>query len=148
VNVDIGDYGQEVNSDLRTLPFDDNSAFQADAIHVIEHFPAWEAEPLITEWFRVMMPGGVLRVEFPDFTKVLKIIQNAKDLTDERLLEFLYGALYGDYKEKNLFMTHRWCFLPADVSMLMKQVGFEYVITSFPTYHYMERDAAVVGVKA
>ena len=146
-NIDITDNGQEIVSDIRTLPLDDNVAVEAEAIHVIEHFNVWEAEGLIKEWFRVLKPGGVLRVEFPEFQKVLDTIKRMKDTTAEDALTYLYGALYGDFKYENPYMTHLWCFQAKDIALLMSQIGFGFVYVGAPLYHRHERDVAVVGVK-
>lgn len=146
-NIDTQDFGQEIVSDLRRLPLDDGVAIQADAIHVIEHFNVWEGPALLAEWCRVLKPAGVLRVEFPEWGKLMGIIEtsdpNAKDTR-----HFLYGALYGDYVRRDPYMTHRWCYRSADVAEMMADAGFALVVISAPAYHVFERDAAVLGVKA
>lgn len=147
INVDAQDFGQEIVSDLRRLPLDDEVAVTADAIHVIEHFDAWEGPALLKEWHRVLKPAGVLRVEFPEWAKVMGIIKTC-DTYSKEARHFLYGALYGDYARQDPYMTHRWCYRAEDVSEMMFDAGFAMVIRSAPAYHVYERDAAVIGVKA
>lgn len=149
-NIDITDNGQEIVSDIREIPLDDNSAYEAEAIHVLEHFNVWEAEPLLREWFRVLMPGGVLRIECPDMTKILTAIRKFKDeeaLETDAFLAWLYGALYGDFVLEDKFMTHCWTFRQSDVAGLMSNVGFGYVVSVAPVYHRPQRDMAIVGIK-
>lgn len=45
----------------------DEIATEIVASHVLEHFGIWDTHAVLTEWMRVLKPGGVLRVAVPDF---------------------------------------------------------------------------------
>src|SRR5436190_17832490 len=49
INVDMVDTA-DVQSDLRALPYADNYADRAAAIHVIEHFYLWDVPSILREW--------------------------------------------------------------------------------------------------
>lgn len=53
----------------RPLPFDDGSARFIFAEHVIEHVPFVDGMAFLSECRRVLEPGGVLRLSFPDVTR-------------------------------------------------------------------------------
>src|SRR6478609_4023952 len=63
-NVDIAPHDPRVlTHDLRLpLPFEDESFEAVYHSHVLEHIPRAEARRFIGECWRVLVPGGVLRV--------------------------------------------------------------------------------------
>jgi len=66
VNIDLEERA-DLNLDIRTgLPFGDGAARLIYNEHVIEHITVGEAEQCLRDWFRVLEPGGVLRVATPD----------------------------------------------------------------------------------
>ncbi len=74
VNVDFSDQGGAVVAyNLRLgIPFADNTFEVVYHSHVLEHFNKDEAEYFIEECFRVLRPGGLLRVVVPDLENVAK----------------------------------------------------------------------------
>lgn len=54
----------------KPLPFPDSSAQFVLAEHVIEHIPFAEGLHFLAECHRVLEPGGVLRLGFPDITRI------------------------------------------------------------------------------
>jgi SAM-dependent methyltransferase len=61
-------YDREVDI-TKTLPFPDGSVRFLFAEHVIEHISFEHARRFLTECHRVLEPGGVLRLAFPDVTR-------------------------------------------------------------------------------
>jgi SAM-dependent methyltransferase len=57
----------------KRLKFADASAAAILAEHVIEHVPYLQAYGFLLECFRVLEPGGVLRLAFPDPVRLLAI---------------------------------------------------------------------------
>jgi len=59
----------EVIHDLRCIayPFKDNVASFIFASHIIEHLTYRQAEDLLRESFRILAPGGVIRIATPDY---------------------------------------------------------------------------------
>lgn len=70
INIDLyapEDARVDLRHDVRKLPYEDNSADEIKAFHVIEHFHFWEAKDALKEWYRVLKPGGRIWLETPDF---------------------------------------------------------------------------------
>ena len=47
-------------------PMPDESVEEIVASHVLEHFPHGQVDAVLTEWIRVLQPGGVLRIAVPN----------------------------------------------------------------------------------
>lgn len=63
------------------LPFDDASCDAVYHSHVLEHIPRSDAPAFIAECFRVLRPGGLIRVVVPDLERiVLDYRQALRDL--------------------------------------------------------------------
>lgn len=72
VNVDLLGDPVEVAWDLsRPLPFPDGSAAAVFHEHLLEHIPLAGGTALLAECFRVLRPGGLLRVGVPDAGRLL-----------------------------------------------------------------------------
>lgn len=141
-------YGCEVDTDLKALPFPDDHADGAVAIHVIEHFYEWEALPLLKEWRRVLKPGASLSLECPCMDKVFAYIAKLVAVGHVRKSKFMtVFALWGDPAYKNVPMCHKWGYFADDLADLMKQAGFRDVRVEEPRYHFAMRDMRVTGVK-
>ena len=55
------------------LPFEDNSLDVVYHSHVLEHLRPDDGERLLEECYRVLAPGGVLRVVVPDLEKIAQL---------------------------------------------------------------------------
>jgi hypothetical protein len=68
LNVDAnGNAGVDLHWDLRhPLPFDDRSCRLIYSEHLLEHLMKEEGDQLLNECFRLLEPGGTLRIGVPD----------------------------------------------------------------------------------
>ena len=57
--------------DARALPYPDGSCEIVFASNILEHFPEDETIPVLTEWARVLAPGGTLEIVVPDAMGIL-----------------------------------------------------------------------------
>lgn len=99
--------------------FKDNSVDLVYACHLLEHFPRHQTEAVLKEWYRVLKPGGVLRLAVPDFEKLVEVYQRTKDL------KLILGPLCGrqDYPEN----THHIVFDYKTLTEILKKVGFKKI---------------------
>ncbi len=58
--------------DARSLPYEDASCEIVYSSNLLEHFPEEETTAILTEWVRVLAPGGTLELVVPDSMGVLR----------------------------------------------------------------------------
>lgn len=99
---------------LSVLP--DASAEVLYASHVLEHVSHRVALATLTEWARVLAPGGRLFVAVPDFDRIVERYMERRDIAD------VVGPLMGeqDYEAN----THRAAYNRAHLASLMASAGF------------------------
>lgn len=145
VNVDLADNWTgnppDVSADLRKLPFDDNYADVAMAIHVLEHFHLWETHDVLSEWVRVLKPGGQLVIEVPCLDKVIEFFRQG-----ETNLRYTLYPLFGDPTHRSEAMMHKWCFSRSLLEEFMRDHLVD-VKEEVAQYHFPERDMRFVGRK-
>ena len=87
------------------------------ASHCLEHFEYLKIEKVLSEWFRVLKKGGILRLSVPDFDKLLQIYNVAN-----QDLDFVTPQLLGG--QENIFNYHYVLFNKSNLSRKLKNVGF------------------------
>jgi predicted SAM-dependent methyltransferase len=121
VHVDLADYPYiDYKNDVSDLSmFEDISIDLIYACHVLEHFKRYEIETVLTEWYRVLKLGGILRVAVPDFEAIVMVYEKYKDV------ELIMGLLYGrqDYE----YNFHHVAFDFKYLEKLLKKVGFRNI---------------------
>jgi len=144
INCDFAD--SDVDCDLRKLPFPDNYADAAVAIHVIEHFYEWEVNDLLREWMRVLKPGGELILELPCMNKVFSYIHNTVKAGEPFAFHMVWNPLWGG-KADRPEMVHKWGYTREMMMERLIKAGFESVASAPVQYHFPERDMRLVAVK-
>ena len=96
-----------VNHIDRLKMFMDDSVDLIYASHCLEHFKYREIDRVLSEWIRVLKPGGVLRLSVPDFDKLLAIYSDTGNPDDivEQLMggqDNRYNFHYVLFNRKNL----------------------------------------------
>lgn len=105
-NLDFGARGTEVigHNLLQGVPFADNTFDAVYHSHVLEHFVAEDGQRFMSESYRVLKPGGVLRVAVPDLEQIVQVY-----------LQNLDEGLKGN---EQAILQHKWSLLE-----LFDQVG-------------------------
>ncbi|HTK18631.1 MAG TPA: methyltransferase domain-containing protein [Mucilaginibacter sp.] len=82
VNIDFSKTGEGViaHNLLNGIPFDDNMFEVVYHSHVLEHFPKDKAIDFILECYRVLKPGGIIRIAVPDLEQIVKNYSRLLDL--------------------------------------------------------------------
>jgi len=94
-HIDGGDYPHLKSRDIFSLPYEDESVSLIYSSHVIEYFDRDEINALLTEWKRVLIQGGHLRLAVPDFTNMSALYSNG-NLELKDILGPLYGKMTMD----------------------------------------------------
>lgn len=84
--------------------------------HVLEHFKRRDVGRVLSEWQRVIKPGGTLRVSVPDFSKLCEVYQR------QNQLDVVIGALFG--RQDYLYNIHYNVFDLASLAQSLEEAGF------------------------
>lgn len=107
-------------SRVERLPmFADGSVDLIYASHVLEHFSRKEFRGVLQEWFRILSPGGVLRLAVPDFAACAKLYHE-QGLKDG--LTGLVGLIVGGQRDQYDF--HKMVFDRPLLTRELRAVGF------------------------
>jgi len=143
INVDLYSDVSDLKCDLRKLEIASDSADAVAAIHVLEHFYEWEVPDLLTEWKRVLKPGGKMILELPCMDKVFAYVHNCVTNKDPLQPFMTLHALYGDPKYKNEAMCHHWGWFQVPLHQMLESVGMERIEFFEPRYHFPFRDMRI-----
>ena len=152
VNVDLAGNWSSVAPDVVAdvtgpLPFDNDSADEVHAYHVLEHLRRWQADACLVEWVRVLKPGGLLVLEMPCLDKIIDLFNHF--ITNQQPIEWrlTMWALYGDPNYQSDAMSHRWCYSQSELTEMLESIGMKDVKVEIPKTHIKVRDMRVVSLK-
>ena len=107
---------------VERLPIRDASASLIYASHVLEHFGRYACKAVLQEWFRVLAPGGTLRLSVPDFAACAAIYYES-GLVDG--LSGLVGLIVGG--QRDAYDFHKMVFDEPFLRRELESVGFTRV---------------------
>lgn len=100
-------------SEVYPLPQLDNSVEEIRASHILEHFSFADAPKVLSEWIRVLKPGGKIRLAVPDFTKCVE----AGKAGDMKWPYYLFGG------QQDSDDFHKSCWTEDGLRELMESCG-------------------------
>jgi predicted SAM-dependent methyltransferase len=129
VNIDL-----ETRADLkldvrRPLPFGDGAAKLIYHEHLMEHLTVEEGTACLRDWFRLLAPGGVLRIATPDLAYVVERYQG--DWHDQawlRLPEYAFIRTRAEMMNVSFrWWGHRYLYDGEELERRMRDAGFDPV---------------------
>ncbi|HXI85230.1 MAG TPA: methyltransferase domain-containing protein [Verrucomicrobiae bacterium] len=117
-------------ADAGHLPCRENSVERIENYHVIEHIPYPAVRGVLMEWFRVLIPGGTLVIECPDFDRASR---EYLDGNEERLY-----SIYG--RQRFPGDAHHWGYTAARLKTLLESVGFSDMEAQPPQDYHKENE--------
>lgn len=133
----------------RALPWESESADAIFLEHVIEHVTPPEAFRFMKEAHRVLKPGGVLRLAFPD---VVRIARGATESYREWLKQAGWGDGSASSAVESIILNHRHLGVWSEETMrvALKAAGFEVRIesvgeSSVPHLRNLEQHGTQIG---
>lgn len=130
VNIDIEGKTADLLHDIRKgLPYKDNSVEFIYNEHLIEHLSKDEARKVLHEFYRVLKPGGVVRIATPDLDHLIyKYIFNWRD--QEWIEKFGYQHLRTKAEMINtVFYSwgHKWIYNYEELKNLLEETQFKEI---------------------
>jgi predicted SAM-dependent methyltransferase len=107
---------------VERLPMRDRSVSLIYASHVLEHFGRHAYQTVLGEWFRVLAPGGTLRLSVPDFAACAAIYYES-GLVDG--LSGLVGLVVGGQRNEHDY--HKMIFDEPFLRHELLKTGFREV---------------------
>lgn len=117
VHIDKADFPHIKYKDVTKLPFETGTVDVIYACHLIAYFDREEIIPILKEWKRVLIPGGVLRLATPDFRAMAKMYLRENCSNLNQFLGPLYGKMDGIY--------HKTTYDLYSIIELLASVGFK-----------------------
>lgn len=104
---------------LKPLPYKDNSVDEILAKDILEHFPWRKVPDVLTDWLRVLKPGGKIYIQTPDLTTIAHHILIGKLWNWKQISHWIYG-------EQNVpENSHKAGFTIPTLARLLTEVGFK-----------------------
>ena len=114
----------------KPLPWKDGTVDACYTSHTVEHLSREQGAALVREAFRVLKPGGVLRVIVPDLRPILERYRDGR-VSADHVVEQL-GVLYGTDKQGLRRMLapliefpHKCMYDPQTMIRLLQSAGFD-----------------------
>ena len=99
--------------------FDDNTISEIYACHVLEHFGRHEVDDVLKEWYRVLIPKGILRIAVPDFESIVGYYNDTGDVY--KIMGLLFGGQNYEYN------FHKVCFDSGSMKNRLEKAGYEKI---------------------
>ena len=124
VHVDLCDMPHiDHKSSIDKLPFfADDSVDLIYCSHALEYFDREQAHTVLKEWWRVLVPGGLLRLAVPDFNALIEVYMQTGELT--KVLGPLYGKMSITSPEGPATLYHKTTYDEHSLAKLLVELGF------------------------
>lgn len=127
LSVDLrDDCGADLVADVRSLPYPDSSIDSIIAHDLLEHHSKFETAPLLAEWHRVLVPGGLLSLRVPNMHALAVQLSYWHDKPGKQL-DDLINNIYGGHRwgPDGAWDTHHTGFTPTSLRVVLDEAGFE-----------------------
>ena len=127
VHVDLADFPHiDYKQDVRDLScFGDHTVELIYACHVLEYFDREEALRVLTEWKRVLKPGGIIRLAVPDAEALFEVYRRTRDLS--LILGPLYGRSSIQETASDVYLYHKTIYDFTSLKQALESCGFSDV---------------------
>ena len=116
INIDgIEDFSPDEVWDLSAIPMPfvcEGEVLEIVAQDILEHFDPIKARDVLQYWVKLLKPGGVLRLQVPDWNTL-----------DKDNLENVFGAVIFKGVYTGAFGAHKWGYTKASLQTLMHDCG-------------------------
>lgn len=111
------------HADILTLAYPPGTVDEVRLHHVFEHFTRPVAGGLVASWASWLKPGGILRIEVPDFARTARAALAILQSTRRRRVALRH--LYGSHEAP--WAVHAEGYTSASLAALVQGLGFRIV---------------------
>lgn len=115
----------DLHADILELIYPFNAIEEIRLHHVFEHFPRPIACALLAGWFSWLKPGGILRIEVPDFHRTARAILSPWSSFKRKAVAERH--LYGSHEAR--WAVHCEGYTPATLKIMLTHFGYHVVKT-------------------
>ena len=98
--------------------FENNSVEEIYCSHAFEYFDRQNAQSVLKEWYRTLLPGGRLYLVVPNFDSLLQIYSLNNNLGD------ILGPLFGRWNLNDDYIYHKTVWNQKDLYQILESTGF------------------------
>ena len=129
INIDINkDPHVHISTDVTNLNmFTDECVDLIYASALFQYFDFQQGVQALTEWYRILKTGGVLRISTVDFDKLLEVY-NKYDKNIDKIIGPMYGRIYvnnDDLGTDKVF--HTSVYTQTKLLGVLKEIGFQTI---------------------
>ena len=123
----------DLDWDLRkSLPFHDNSVDFIYNEHFLEHLTVEEGISAIKDFFRVLKPGGVMRIAMPDLEKIVHGYLDENWKENSKACSEKYGLTFIQTRAEGININfrwwgHQWLYDWEELERRLKEAGCEKI---------------------
>ncbi|MDB4346469.1 methyltransferase domain-containing protein [bacterium] len=148
------DIDPDVWCNITNIPCSPSSVDVIVTHHVLEHFYAYEVQILLTHFYSLLKPGGLLITEMPDLSRILFILKYFPSLPKYShnlngrnvVLSQLYGASWES--NSSGYPYHKYVWSRDEYCSALQTNGFEVLLSTGSTLSHLPfRDMAVIACK-
>ncbi|PIR52896.1 hypothetical protein COU76_03915 [Candidatus Peregrinibacteria bacterium CG10_big_fil_rev_8_21_14_0_10_49_10] len=148
LNVDIVSFPQvDLVFDIRKrFPVEDGVIAEIFSAATLEHFRRHHNEHILREFYRILQPGGLLRVSTPDIEAIAQLLLDGGDLVT------VNQHFFGKFKSEDTddYDVHKWMYPASEIIRELEGIGFTEVkqVENDTGMHDKELNYLIVGKKA
>jgi Uncharacterized protein conserved in bacteria len=127
LSVDLRPECSDVVADVRRLPFRSGSVDGLLALDNLEHHPAALTQSVLTEWRRVLCPGGILTVRVPNLYQLARALVARTEAQQWPAVAVLVRNIYGGHRwgPDGALDAHHTGWVPETLYQELGTAGFE-----------------------
>ena len=126
--------------DTSNLSFDSCVVDLIEAFQLIEHFDYIQCKYVLSEWFRVLKPNGILIIETPDLEATYEKLINEGIDSQNKTLQWVFGI-------DSRGMDHKTGFTFTILKNLLEEIGFENILREKQQTHVYEHGLRIICKK-
>ena len=115
--------------DICSLPIGDACVEHILVVQTFEHLTRDQVNAALSDWFRVLKPGGTLQIDVPDIEKSIQLFLDADSREGrEAVARLIFGS------RKSALFYHHFGYAPEGLQGLLGQFGF-HSFERLPSFH-------------